>query len=151
MKKTLLAVLAVCLCVFAFAGCSKDAAKDYNLAALSEKLMAEDIFSDILSPVPEQTAAKVYGFEAEDVKDTILYCSTGATTEEIGMFKCTDEAAAARVLEKAKARIESQKTAYVSYAPGEVPKLEDSFVKSDGVYVFYVVSVDNAKVAEIIK
>lgn len=151
MKKTLLVVLTVCLCFAAFAGCKTEAARDYDMAVLSEKLMAEKVFSDILSPVPDKSVANVYGFAKDDVTEAVLYCSTGATTEEIGMFKCVDEAAAGRVLEKAKARVESQKTAYVSYAPGEVPKLEDSFVKSDGVYVFYIVSVDNAKVTEIMK
>lgn len=151
MKRTLPLMLAVCICIFAFAGCSSGSSREYNIAILSDKLLSEEVFSDILSPVPTDIAANVYGFDKEDVKNAVVYCSTGATTEEIGMFKCVDEEAAGRVLEKAKARIESQKTAYVSYAPGEVPKLEDSFVKSDGIYVFYIVSVDNAKVTEIMK
>jgi hypothetical protein len=59
--------------------------------------------------------------------------------------------AAARVLEKAQARAQSQKDIYASYAPAEPPKIDDGFVKSDGVYVFYIISADAEIVNGIMK
>lgn len=153
MRKTILTVLALCLLISVLAGCgSKPSEKaDYDLEALSAKLVESSAFSDILSPVNPDIAAAFYGFDAGDVDSMSIYCSTGATTEEIGLFKCVDDAAAARVLEKAEARVVSQKTAYESYAPEEVPKLEDAIVKADGVFVFYIVANNYSEVNSIIK
>lgn len=154
MKKTVLIVLAVCLFVCAFAGCGDKGGaevREYDFETLSKSLTDSGAFSDILSPVPEAMAATLYGFDAEDIAELVLYCSSLATAEEIGLFKCVDDAAAGRVLEKAQARIKAQKVAYESYAPGEMPKLDEAYVKSDGVFVFYIVSNDSAKVSEIMK
>lgn len=154
MKKTILIVLAACLLLCAFAGCGDNGAnegKEYDLEALSKSLADSGAFSDILSPVKKEIASTLYGFDSADIEELSLSCSTGATTEEIGLFKCVDEAAAGRVLDRAQARIEAQKTAYESYAPGEIPKLDEAYVKSDGVFVFYIVSKDAAKVSEIMK
>lgn len=146
MKKTAFLLLAACLFIAAFAGCGKKAeAKDPDLAAMAADLKDNGGFSDILSPIEAGVAAKLYGVDAATISDSRVYCSTKATTEEIGLFKCTDEAAAGKLLASAKARVESQRTIYSSYAPGEMPKLDDAIVKQSGDYVVYVVTADSAK------
>lgn len=141
MKRSVLAVIVIFILITAITGCAPKAGS-YNLTETADKLVESDAFSDILGPVTLQIAAQVYGFDSADIEESVIYCSTGATTEEIGLFKCVDEAAAQRVLEKAQARAESQKTIYASYAPAEPPKIDDGYVKRDGVYVFYVISAD---------
>lgn len=152
MKKIVLTILSLCIFITAFAGCGgKSGEKEYNLEALSAEIVASSAFSDILNQVNPDIAPVFYGFDAADVESMILYCSTGATTEEVGIFKCTDKDAASRVLEKAQERVSFQKTSYESYAPAEVPKLDDAIVKADGVYVFYIVANDYSPVNKILK
>lgn len=155
MKRILsvLLVLVLAALILSFSGCGTDDAaqpREYDLEAVAAELTASDAFSDILSAVTVETGSKFYGFDTADVKESVMYCSTGATAEEIGLFKCVDEAAAARVLESAQARGTSQKAAYESYAPAEIPKLESAVIKADGLYVFYIVANDYSGVNSLI-
>ncbi len=151
MKKALWIIVALCLLLAVFAGCTpKSESKDYDVVALSQKISSEGKFSDLLNPVDEKMAASLYGFSQENVTDCALLCSTGATTEEIGIFKCADTEYAKELFTIAQARVKSQRSAYESYAPAEMPKLDDAVVLNDGLYVFYVVSLDSSKAEEII-
>ncbi len=146
MKKIGLIFLATCMIVGIFTGCSQKAKTvNYDLEALSSQLEASGAFSDILSPVDIKIAASQYGFDESDVTDSKVLCSTQATTEEIGLFKCSSEDAAARVKTAAAARVKSQRETYESYAPAEMPKLDDAIVVQNGLYVFYIVSADSSK------
>ena len=146
MKKVFTIILAAGLLIAALSACgSKTAGKDYDLAAMATDLKANGGYSDIISPVEKDVAAKLYGVDTATISDCQVYCSTKATTEEIGLFKCTDEKAAAALLTAAKARVESQREIYSSYAPAEMPKLDDAIVKQDGNYVFYIVTADSSK------
>ena len=152
MKKTILIILAVCMLASVASGCSTPTtSRSYDMPELSQALLDAGVFSDILSPMPIETGVMIYGFNAEDIVDCSLYFSTRATAEEIGMFKCTDAAAAQRVLEKCQARAEEQKETYVSYAPGEPPKIDDGYIKADGIYVFYIIGADGDGVREVMK
>ena len=150
MKKTLSIILAFCLFAAIATGCAPKAA-EYDLDLLSDKLESSGAFSDILSEVELPVAAILYGFNEADIAEGKLLCSTGATTEEIGLFKCVDESAAAKVFSAAEARVSSQRSAYESYAPAEMPKLDEAIVVNDGVYVFYIVSADAEAAAAAMK
>lgn len=146
MKKVFTLILAAGLLVTALAACgTKTQTKTLDLAAMAADLKENGGFSDIISPVKSDVAASLYGVDASTIAETQLYCSTRATTEEIGLFKCTDEKNAAALYEAAKKRVETQRTTYSSYAPDEIPKLDDAIVKQDGTYVIYIVTADNAK------
>lgn len=124
---------------------------DYDLELLAEEIMAAGVFSDILTKVSPEIAESLYGYEDIDITELVLYCSTGATTEEIGLFKCGDENSAAIILEKAKVRLTSQYNIYESYAPAEMPKLNNAVCKAEGNYVFYIVSIDSAAVMRVLE
>ena len=152
MKRALWLVVGICLLAAIFAGCSgKPTNISYDVDTLSQKIREGGSFSDLLSPVDKKMAGSLYGFDSEKVTECALLCSTGATPEEVGIFKCTDEEYAKELLSLAQARVKTQKSTYESYAPGEIPKLDDSLVYGEGQYVFYVVSLDSAKAKEIIK
>ncbi|NCB73824.1 MAG: DUF4358 domain-containing protein [Clostridia bacterium] len=146
MKRISLVLLAACVVIGAFSGCGQKAEPvEFDLAALSSQLMESGAFSDFLSPVSKEIAASFYGFEDADVTDCSVLCSTGATTEEIGLIKSASEEAAAKILANAKARVETQRSIYESYAPLEMPKLDNAIVTQNGLYVFYIVSADYTK------
>ena len=146
MKKISLVLLAACMAFGVFSGCAQKAKPvEFDLEALSSQLEQSGAFSDILSPVSKEIAASFYGFEDADVTSCVVLCSTGATTEEIGLMKCTSEDAATKIEANAAARVETQRAIYESYAPGEMPKLDDAIVTQSGLYVFYIVSADYTK------
>jgi hypothetical protein len=160
MKNRKISAILLCLCLtVALAGCSahgengKPACSDAaacDLDSLASDLCAVDAFSDILSPVSDEIARGLYGYEAEDVLDCSVMCSTGATSEEIGLFRCADEEAAIRVAAAAESRALAQKSAYESYAPDEIPKLDDAVIESKGEYVFFVVSKNRDAVKKLL-
>jgi len=146
MKRLSLVLLTFCMVLGIFTGCAQKAKPaEYDLEAIATQLQDSGAFSDFLSPITKKIAASFYGFEDADVTDCVVYCSTGATTEEIALFKCANEEVAATLKANADKRIETQKAIYESYAPAEPPKLDDAIVTQDGLYVFYIVSADYAK------
>ena len=151
MKNKLCLLLVILLAVSIFAGCGgKNTAIDFDPQVAADSLLAGDAFSDILSPVSPEIAATLYGIDKADINSCSVYCSTGATAEEIAVFRCTDEAAAAKVEQAAHDRIQAQKDAYVSYAPQEIPKLDNAAVRKAGSYVVLVVAAKYEPVAKIL-
>ncbi len=139
-------LLLACVAFGVLSGCVQKAEPvEYDFASLSSKLEQSGAFSDFLSPVTKEFAASFYGFDTADVTECVVLCSTGATTEEIALFKCANEEAAIKLKANAAARVETQRTVYESYAPLEMPKLDDAIVTQNGLYVFYIVSADYTK------
>lgn len=149
MKKTVAVVIALCLMLCA-AACGEKAAADFSLEDCSRELLASEAFTDLLSPITAETAAGLYGIDASKLSEAQVYCSTGATAEEIALFKAVDEAAAKEIKAACEARIESQKESYESYVPEEVPKLEKAIIRTGGVYVVYVTAADPGAAGKIL-
>lgn len=139
MKRTVTFILALCVMLCALCGCGGGGkTADFSLEECSRTLLDSGAFSDLLSPIPNETAAMLYGFDAAKVSEMQVFCSTGATAEEIALFKAVDEAAAKEIKAAVEARIEAQKESYENYVPAEVPKLEKAIVLTGGLYVVYV-------------
>jgi len=154
MKRALSAIMVLCVFAAALASCGggdSEKSHEYDVDEFAAKIVESGAFSDILSEVQDDIVISYYGFDAADVEEMKVYISTGATTEEVGLFKCKDGEAAARVLEKAQERSQSQRTAYQSYAPAEIPKIDDAVIKADGAYVFYIVANDYGPVNSLLK
>lgn len=146
MKRMSLALLLACMAFGVFSGCGqKVESVEYDLTALSSQLEKSGAFSDILSPITKDIASSFYGFDSAEVTECVVLCSTCATTEEIALFKCANEEVATKLKANASARVEKQRTTYESYAPLEMPKLDDAIVTQNGLYVFYIVSADYTK------
>lgn len=150
MKRVIEIALPAVLVLGILTGCGgrEQRARELDFELIYTDLHGAGGFSDLLSLVDDNIAAGIYDVDPEDVTECKVYCSTGATAEEIGLFRAKDEAAAGRLLTAARARAESQKLAYEHYAPAEIPKLDTAVIKQNGVYVFYVVSGDPAQSEE---
>lgn len=149
MKKITAILLSICL----LAACSSAAPepKTPDFDALSAGLLENGGFTDILSPVDAEIAAMLYGVDAALIESCVFYVSTGATAEEIALFKAAGEDAASKLESAAKERVELQKKAFESYVPEEVPKLEKTIIIRSGEYVILVVSADAAAAESILK
>ena len=117
-------------------------AKDVDISALASQIVGEVSFDDSLSEIDDDMISMLYSIDG--YTDAVLYKGSGATAEEVAIFKMetTDDAKAA--LEEAQAHIQSQIESYESYIPEEVSRLEDAIVRQDGCYVSVVVSGDSA-------
>lgn len=151
MKKTSAALLALCLSLLALCACTSGGEQaDFSLEDCSRELLGSDAFTDLLSPIETETAAMLYGFDASLLAEAQVYCSTGATAEEIALFKANDESGAADIEAACNARVEAQKESYSNYVPEEVPKLEKAIVRRSGVYVVYVTANDSDEAGSIL-
>ncbi|MCD8099778.1 MAG: DUF4358 domain-containing protein [Oscillospiraceae bacterium] len=148
---TLLSALALSLGLLTGCGSSGAAtAEPPQPAELAQELLDSEGFTDILSEVSAKVAAMLYGVSSDSVAECAVYCSTGATAEEIAVFKAADAEAAEALVSGAQERIAGQALAYAEYAPAEVAKLENAEVRSSGLYVVCVISDNSAATGEIL-
>lgn len=106
---------------------------------LADSLSGVINFSEQLTPLSENITLKRYGLDETLVTEAAGYAGTQAVVDEIAVFKTADADA---VIEKVNARLSAQETSYTSYAPDEVPKLQDAVVESVGDCVIVCVSED---------
>jgi len=142
MKRFAILLLLTCL----LCGCAQDAPR-----------YADDLSCSALMEQAEETIPVEYGyatFGADHLalyfEDTSLpddYCLRYSTlsedVNEVGIFHVTDDAHREKMEELVEGYLEElreEKIAFVaSYAPQEVPKLEDARVRSFGNYVVYAI------------
>lgn len=152
MKKALIIILVLACLAGCLSGCGGDkVVESMDFAALSTALLDAGIYSDLMSPLEKDIAAMLYSLDESDISECMLYCGTGATVEEIALFKAVDEAAAGRIAQAANNRKAAQKTSFENYVPEELPKLDKAIIKSSGLFVVYIVATDDAKAQEILK
>ena len=132
------------------AGCGGDTAVEMDLPSAAAQLLAADCFTDELTEPAEGIALRLYQVDEADVAECMLYCSSGATAEEIALFRASDAAAAGRIAEACEGRIARQTESFRSYVPEELPKLEDAVIRTEGCYVLCVVAADAAAAAAVL-
>ncbi len=140
MKKLSL-LIAILLSLPLVPGCSKKA-DAFDPQAFAADMLAGGAFSDELTEADAAIGRRLYGLEESDAEETLFYFSSGATAEEMAVFMAYDEEGAAKLADAAKARVERQKTAFESYVPAEVPKLDKAVVEVSGLYVVLYVAAD---------
>jgi hypothetical protein len=143
-------VLLLALLISLLSGCGSSSTGELDTEAMTSALLSSGAFSDLLNPVDAKIAGLLYGYAAGDVSSVSVYCGTGATAEEIAVFKAVDPAAAKRLKEAAERRVTDQKKAFADYAPGEIPKLDHADIREKGLFVVMVVSADEKKTGDIL-
>ena len=103
-------------------------------------LEQEGLFSDVLETVDQQIGYTLYEIDPEDVTDSLFYLSGGATAEELTVVTGKDSAAAQRIQDACRGRVDRQKEAVRDYQPGEVSKLEAATIAVKGNTVFLLVT-----------
>lgn len=122
------------------ASCGGKEVKDVDIDQLAVSIVESVPFDDVLEPIDDGMIPMLYAIEGHT--DAVLYKGSGATAEEVAIFKMNTAADAEAALSEAQAHIDAQIKAYESYMPDEVVRLEDAVVRQDGVYVTVVVSAD---------
>ena len=141
MKKTIKRIICLAMCaltLFAFAGCSGSENKELDINKLSSDLLAQVQFKDTLTKIDDDMISKLYGIDYAE--EQIVYISTGATAEEIALFKLKDSADAQKAYDAVNKRLDYQKNSYELYIPEEMVKLDAAVIELYGNYVIFCVS-----------
>lgn len=144
MKRILLPLLALCLCLTACGGTADEAG--YDPAAAAQALLDSGAFTQALDALDKETACTALygGLDAETVEDCAVYASLSAGAEEIAVLKLSSAGAAETALTALEDRVAEQREALESYQPQEVGKLDSAIVEQKGNTVLLVVAADAA-------
>ncbi len=120
-------------------------------AEKADALLAEVEFAGEMVEIDSETMDFRLGFSTEGLTDYAAYiCGSGAVPDEFGVFTADTAERAEEIKTALEKRIETQKDTYRDYTPEEMYKFDDCFVKQNGNTVFYAVTADNTKAAEIL-
>ena len=159
MKKLMAAVLAAMM-VLSLSACSSNSdqgesssstasqnnssssqASEVTADSLAQKMVEATTFNDEVIAISADVVPNYYTIP-DSVEDYAVYmCPTGATVEEISVFRTSDAAA---VEEMIQTHLDARKTEYESYRPDEVKKLDGAAVVKSGDYVAVIIADDTA-------
>jgi hypothetical protein len=141
MKKTIALLLAVICLLGALSGCGgkKEALEPRTFV---EELLSGAQFKDSLNELDSAVVPVLYGLDAADYSDAVVYAGTAATAEEIAVFRAVDDAAAERLLTALRQRVDHQIEVYQSYGPAQAMTLQNGIVERSGDYVVMVICED---------
>lgn len=129
-------------------GCSEK--KELDMDKLSDELLNGGAFSETLEPVELDILGYLYDVSENDYESAAVFCSSGATADELAIFKAKDAEAAKRISEAVQQRLDDQIKGFKNYIPAEVPKLEKAYKTTYGNYVLLCVSTDTEAADKII-
>lgn len=148
--KRLLAGVMVCLLTGVLAaGCAKKEVT-IDVPGLAEKLLTEVTYKDELSEIDLETAGMIYSLEAAGIEEGRVYVSSGATAEEIAVFRCKTDDDAKLVKTALEDRVTEQKESFQDYVPEELDKLNKSVIMVSGKYAVLSISDEDSKAKDII-
>ncbi len=143
--KTAAALMAAALAaLLLLGGCSggKDAAKaEIDPEKLGQELYDSGCFGQDIFEVDSGVIESMYG-ELEGVQAAKVYASSGASANEIAVFRAADKAGAEKIYQAASQRLEDRKLAYENYLPEEAKKLESALLRQEGSCVVFCVAED---------
>lgn len=108
MKSLLIRLMPAALLCLALTACGGGGAvgqTPYDPETAAQALLDSGAFSDALDTVDQDTAAALYGIDADTITGSAVYTSLSAGAEEIAVLVLTDEDAAAAALDGLEARV----------------------------------------------
>lgn len=116
---------------------------------LGKTLLKEISFKDNMGAIDDEVALLQYNITKDQVEDVVMYLSTGASAEEIAIFKVKDDSIK-QVQSAVEKRVEEKKISFKDYNPNELPKLENPTMYTKGNYVVLCISDEDEKSRKII-
>lgn len=144
MKKKVLAVL-LGMTMLVMAACGGQKEVVFGISQAASDLLDSGAFTDTLTKCDNDKVATLYSVDADTLAEYEVYIGTGATAEEIAIFRVKDSKDLDAVKTACETRIEDQKKACENYLPDEMPKLNSPVIRTAGNYVVMVISADNSK------
>lgn len=143
MKKILSCALVCLLLAAVCAGCTRSGAEEdaFQPEETLQALLDSGAFSEDLEELDPVLLFYLSG-DAGDYEGSLLYYSTGATSETAAVIAAKDAAQADTVKETLSAWVDAQIEATRDYQPAEVEKLEHAILETRGRTVLLVVAAD---------
>ena len=111
-------------------------------AALAKEMLDATSWNDEMIQISEDVVPNYYTIP-DNVEEYVVYlCPTGATVEEISVFK-TSDGKTADMESAIDNHIQARITEYESYRPEEVKKLNSATVVASDGYVAVIIADDN--------
>lgn len=120
----------------------KDSEKTVDPQEVVDTYLDSQAYTDHLEALDSEIALTMLGVDTEDVTDSQVYLSEGATAEELTVITAKDVDAAQRVSDALTQHVADQKTAMENYQPGEVDKLDHAVQRTVGNVVILMVAAD---------
>lgn len=140
-KKQIAGVFTLLLCLLLTAcQSSGGSTASIDLNTLKDNILENVTFDTEMVELEEEAARQQYGVD-DSVSVTALTGSS-AKVDEVALFEAKDETAAGEIVSLLKNHIEKQKNDYASYAPNEVPKLDNAVLLQNGKYVALCITSD---------
>ncbi|KAF5029870.1 hypothetical protein DSECCO2_644050 [anaerobic digester metagenome] len=115
--------------------------------AFSKEVLSKGSFGDELILLSDKVVADYYDLSFDGLEDYRVYVSaSSATASEFAVFKCSNDAALKSAKAAVEARISDQVTNYENYRPDEKFRLDNALIETNGNYLLFVVSDDNATI-----
>lgn len=152
MKKVMAAALLLCLALTACSSTPKEsesptpspsspASTAYELT-LADDVMASGAFSEELEELEQDMAVTLYGVDGNALEAVKAYHSSGASAEEVAVFRFLDEHGASEAKPALELYLSDRVESYADYLPGEVPKLESAICEQKGNTILLLVADD---------
>lgn len=143
MKKIICGALASFLLLSVCAGCGQEAEKEPSFPAelTVQTLLDSGAFSETLEELDPTLLFPLSG-DAEDYAGSVLYYSTGATSETAAVISVADPEMLEETEATLSAWVDGQITAERDYRPAEAEKLEHAILETRGFTVLLVVAAD---------
>ncbi len=142
-KRWLLFFIMACMLLV---GCNKENKSiNIDLNSVSKSLVENIDFKDSLELLDSEIVTMFY--EIPDNTEYILYMGSGATAEELAIFKLDDDQKVEEMIKNIKLHIENQIIQFEDYNNEEIKKLENYVIKVKNNYVVLCVTddIENAK------
>ena len=149
MKKFLFSFLIVSSLLFLFSCAEENYRDDLSCAYIAREICDKINDSDAFSAYSKDDIVLLFGNSNLYDDSSVAYSTDTNNIDEIGVFHCSDEDDSKALWGVLKNYIndqqENQNAFIASYAPREVPKLENAEVRRYKNYVIYAVLDENAK------
>lgn len=116
-----------------------------DINSVSKKLVENINFNDTLEIVDSEIVTMYY--EIPENTEYVLYIGSGATAEELSIFKLDDKLKVEEMIKNIKTHIENQIIQFEDYNNEEIKKLENYVLEVKDKYVILCITddVENAK------
>lgn len=150
MKKIFLLTLLLLLLVGLMA-CNSVSADLSNVSAakMADSVKESITFVDDMFNIKNDMVPDFYNLPDGVTELKVFMSSSGATAEELAIFKCDNAETAEAVVKACEKRIEALKEKFEDYIPDELIKIENAVIEKRDVFVMFVCADSTEQAEEI--
>ena len=129
-------------------GCQKSESADFRPADVKDKL-TDGITLPEMVDASDGAFYNKYDIDKDKVAGYVaLFCSSGATADEVVLIELNDKADVPEAVEQLRKRKKDVFESFENYVPSEVPRIKSALIISKEKYVLYAVCDDTDKLSQ---